>query len=122
MNRAAILGLAAAAATAAIVINFTPTGKGVPEGAEYVIPDCVDEKTPVDCLFGGPYNPKDGTPIWRGCNAGLAIHAFGTQCIAAPGVIRAGSSVRKVRGALREFDKNDVELPEPTLPDGGKLR
>lgn len=127
MNRAVILGLAAAAATAAITIKVTPTGSGVQVDAEYVIPDCAtlpdggEDPTPVDCRFDGPYS-RDGGPQWRGCNAGLAVHALGTQCVAAPGVIRAGSVLKKARGAMREFSKADVELAEPTLPDGGKVR
>lgn len=122
MNRSFIAAIAAAA-TAAVIIVVTPTGKGVPENTEYVVPDCADDVTPVDCLFDGPYNAKDpGTPIWRGCNQGLAAHAHGTQCIATPSTIRSGSTVRKARGAMREFSKADVELAEPTLPDGGKVR
>lgn len=122
MNRSAILALAGVASLAALSVVVTRPGETKTRAAQWVMPDCADDKTEVDCRFGGPYSP-DGGPIWRGCNVGLAEHAVGSACIAASPRIAAGNRLEKRNGQAVEIDRKGRELRERVFEvfDGGSL-
>lgn len=115
--------LAAAALAAAlgfgVVIIVTKPGESEPTQAEWVMPDCGPDESPVDCRFGGPYS-RDGGPVWRGCNVGRAEYAMGTQCVAAPGEVWMGNRLEKRAGQFVEVDaRTGATVPE-RVPDGGR--
>lgn len=107
---------------AGVDLVVTKPGEAVARKSEYVMPDCGAGQGPVDCRFGGPYNPDSpDVAVWRGCNAGLAKYATGTQCIAAPPVVLLGSRMEKRRGQMVEVDVLNREVKEriADIRDGG---
>lgn len=62
-----------------------------------VIPACVDDVGPVDCLATGAYGLTDGGPRWRGCNVLPREFAVGAECLSAACGATAGEEVGVVR-------------------------
>lgn len=62
-----------------------------------VLPACVDDVGPVDCLATGAYGLPDGGPRWRGCNVLPREFAVGAECLPAACGTTAGEEVGAVR-------------------------